>query len=321
MKRIISLCVVALIASACGGAATRESDWSTMPAKCGAAPDVPRRPFRSPLIRRLGAPRHAAPDVVVAVGETYEIRGKFTYGVVRKNLEGEPIALVVGEGDCGPWTVVGTADTDKRGRARFERPPIDHASVQPFHLIAGDGTRASANVWAVAPGKPAVLFDIDGTLTTGDAELLEELVGGAAEMQAGAADVATRWAELGYLVVYMTGRPTALRASTVRWLSYHGFPRGPLLTPNGWRDALPRRSSVGAFKRRSIEAVVEAGLVFEAAYGNAATDVCAYAESGIEPARTWIVGDPPPCDRYPPPNPLASYVDHLQSLADRAPVP
>nr|MBA2320394.1 hypothetical protein [Deltaproteobacteria bacterium] len=55
----------------------------------------------------------------------------------------------------------------------------------------------------------AVLFDIDGTLTTGDGELIEDLLGdGAPHMRPGASAVAQRWANLGYLVVYITGRPT-----------------------------------------------------------------------------------------------------------------
>jgi len=32
------------------------------------------------------------------------------------------------------------------------------------------------------------------------------------------------------------------------------------------------------------------GVVVAAAYGNALTDVCAYAEAGIPPARTFIIG-------------------------------
>jgi phosphatidate phosphatase PAH1 len=195
--------------------------------------------------------------------------------------------------------------------------------TRPFHLtVLGDGSRLSGHVWAVAPATPAVLFDIDGTLTTGDGELLEDLLGGGApDMRPGASDVAKRWVELGYLVVYMTGRPYPLRDSTLRWLDERGFPRGPVLTPEHGSDAIPTMGHVGAFKRATLLALQEDGLVFEAAYGNAATDVCGYAQAGVPPERTWITQPRGPCDGYEAPHRLESYVDHLETLREHPNAP
>ena len=278
-------------------------------------PAVERRPFRYQT-SGFGAPRHAVNDVVVAIGEAPTVRAKLAYGPLSKDLEGEEVTLVVGAGRCGPWRPAATVATDDDGWAELVLPPEAAPGARPFHVIVhGDGSRASGTIYTVAPGTPAVLFDVDGTLTTGDGELLEDLAGGdAPDMRPGADEVARRWAAAGRLVVYITGRPYALRASTQRWLAARGFPPGPLVTVERHRDALPRAGGVGAFKRARIAALIEAGLVFDAAYGNAATDVCAYAEAGIPPERTWILQPRDPCPGFAPFQPLRDYLEHADSV-------
>ncbi len=310
MRAFLAIAVLA----ACGG------PEAAAPAPC-APPTLELRGFRSKVTPRMGSPRHVADDVIVAVGAPFQIRAKLTYGKLGKDLEGEDVGLIVGEGACGPWQHAADGVTDDDGAVRFERPSFEGPAMRPFHVVAyGDGTRASGTIWAIEPGTPAVLFDVDGTLTTGDGELFEDLLGGGApDMRAGANDVARRWAKLGYLVIYMSGRPPRLRASTRRWLDDRGFPHGPLLTPEATLDILPTRRYVGAFKLATLRALIESGVAFEAAYGNAATDVCAYAEAGISPARTWITQRRDACDAFAAPHDLPSYVDHLPTLRDQPP--
>lgn len=304
-----------LVLAACGG-----SEGATLrpPPPC-AAPEVARRPFAHRSSGR-GAPHHAVNDVVVAIGEAARVRAKLSYGPLLADLEEEEVTLVGGEGQCGPWQPLATAATDDDGWVAFELPAVPHAAVRPFHaIVVGDGTRASGAVYVVEPGTPAVLFDIDGTLTTGDSQLLADLLGAdAPALRPGAADVARAWAARGHLVVYMTGRPYLLRASTLRWLADHGFPPGPVLTVEEHRDALPTAGGVGAFKLAHVRALVAAGLVFDAAYGNAATDVCAYADGGIPPDRTWITELREPCAGHSAPNSLPSYLDHLQGITNES---
>ncbi len=300
-----------LLLTACGGTHDKAAPPSCDP------PTLPRRDFHSSITPRLGSPRHVAPDVVVAVGAPFELRAKLTYGKLRKDLEDEDVGLVLGEGACGPWEPAIDDVTDDDGWVRWSRPAIDRAGTRPFHAIVyGDGSRATGHIWAIAPDTPAVIFDIDGTLTTGDGELLDDLLGGKADVRPGAADVAKRWADLGYLVVYITGRHHALRDSSRAWLDDHDFPPGPLFTPEDKLAVLPSRDHVGAYKLAQLRALLGAGLAVEAAYGNAATDVCAYAEAGIPPDRTWITQPREPCGGFEAPHDLPSYVDHLPTLPD-----
>lgn len=279
-------------------------------------PQVARTPFRHTLSGH-GDPHHAANDVIVAVGQPARIRAKFSYGKILKDLEDEDVALLVGEGACGPWVSEDVRRPDDDGWLELEVPALAEPGIRTFHaIVAGDGSRASGRIWTVAPGTRAVLFDIDGTLTTGDIELLEDLLGDdAPNLRAGAPEVAKHWDAQGAIIVYMTGRPYFLRGSSAAWLEAHGFPPGVLFTVEEYRDAMPTLAGVGEFKRRRVAAMIEAGLVFDAAYGNAATDVCAYAEGGIDPAITWITElGRGACGDRPAPNPLPSYVDHLTAI-------
>lgn len=308
------LAVTAALA-ACGGGHART------PGPCD-PPTPPPREFRT-WAARYGAPHHVAYDVVAATGEPFELTARLSYGTLRKDLEGEDVALFLGEGACGPWDAAIDATTDDEGWVTFTHDAIDRPVTRTFHLVVyGDGTGVDGGLWTVAPGTPAVLFDVDGTLTTGDGELLEDLLGGdAPDLRPGADAVARRWAELGYLVVYITGRLPSLLPTTRRWLDAHGFPRGPVFTPSDAIDIVPTRARVGDFKLTTLEALMAEGLEFVAAYGNAATDVCAYAEAGIPPDRTWITQPRGPCDAFEAPHDLTSYVEHLETLRDQPRAP
>jgi len=274
---------------------------------------------------KMGPPHHAATDAIVSAAQPVVLRGKFAYGPTSKDAEDETVALWREEAPCR-WREVARAITDGDGRTRFELPAgsLTGPGPHPFRMfLLGDLTSADASVWVVPAGTRAVLFDVDGTLTTDDGELFEDLLGGGApDMQEGAHEVARRWAELGYLPIFITGRPYFLRSSTARWLVERKFPAGPLYTVDSVVDFAPTEGKVGAFKEAAIRALRDAGVDIAWAYGNASTDVCAYRRAGIAPDHTYIVGtEPRVCDDGAPTRPLPSYVLHLKELGDdlRAP--
>lgn len=284
-------------------------------------PQIPRGEWRhrvtgGAFASAVGAPHHAANDVVVGPNRPIEVHGKFAYGVASKDLEDEEVVLLLAPmGGCGTREVARKI-TDDDGRVTFTLPAAP-AGVHRFWLgVPGDGSFAAGAIYVVAAGRKAVLFDIDGTLTTSDGELIEDVVGGGPpQMWADANKVAHHWAARGYQVIYVTGRPYALRGSTLAWLASRGFPTGPVITTEFWSQAKPGASGVGEFKTRALTRVLQSGLEIVLAYGNADTDICAYAAVGIDPGRSFIVGPPGrSCPGYPEVSALSSYTEHLAQL-------
>jgi hypothetical protein len=309
-----------VVATAVGCAAAAERE-RTERGPC-APPAVVRESWRHDVrggafASGVGDAHHSAKDVVVRPGQPATLHGKFAYGSMSKDLEDEWVSLWVGDGGCTAREVH-RAITDDDGRVSFEVPGRSAGDYPFWMLVPGDGTSAAGRVWVVAPGTRAVLFDVDGTLTTGDGELMEDLFGGGSpEVMVDASRVARHRQQQGLLVIYVTGRPYLLHAATAAWLENRGFPRGPVMTTDRMRDAVPSTGGVGEFKQRLLGDLRSLGLDIVWAYGNASTDVCAYARAGIGPDRTWMVGGPQQCDGFAPTQGLSSYTAHLRELTSR----
>jgi phosphatidate phosphatase PAH1 len=270
-------------------------------------------------------------EPIVNPGAALAVAGKFAYGVISKDLEDEDVTLFVrlpGADPCGAWREVGTATTDSDGRATVA---VDPALVpEPGHydfrlVVLGDQTDARGALWVVEPGTAFVLFDVDGTLTIGDAELFEQiLLGQNPEMYTSADTVAQTWFDAGYQPLYVTGRPYFLNPATRTWLAQRGFPQGPVRTTDDLQQALPTADGVQTYKREYLRGLMaDAGIVIPAAYGNATTDICAYAQAGLDPASTWIIGPNAggACEGFAATQALADYPSHLPALADLPPAP
>jgi hypothetical protein len=375
MRTRALLPTLALLTAACGDAALRPEGV----APTCVAPSVARTSWQNPFSRlavATGEPVHSATDVVVTPGEAFTLEGKLAYGPTSKDLEHEAVTafLEADPAGCG-WLQLSTVLTDSDGRAEVEVPAdtLSAPGMYTFRFVVhGDQSEASARVWVVAPGTRAVVFDLDGTLTERDLELVGDVVvftvGSSSELlfelagsplsrsqwlfglervvdepqaHAGAFDVAHHWAAQGYLPIYLSGRPYLFDAITRRWLDAH-LPAGPLFLTRSVEESMPSR--VTAYKRDALthligalgleraaarRAVSEGGaqgprsrgpvrvLELEAAYGNAPTDVCAYAEAGLDPAATFIIGahGGEACPGYAATQPVGSYPEHLTALA------
>src|SRR5262249_16350582 len=131
-----------------------------------------------------------------------------------------------------------------------------------------------------------VVFDIDGTLTTSDDELIMQVSDAVytPNMMTAANAMVQAWAHKGYAVVYLTARAHIFRAETRAWLDTLGFPNGPVITPNANVEA-------EAYKTLWLQRLIDDfGWKAVAAYGNATTDIGAYAAVGIPPSVTFIIG-------------------------------
>lgn len=307
-----------LILLAFSATSVRAEGWrpaSEPPAQSGSF-----RHRRSKLTRKLGSHHHSAADVVVNAGAGASVEGKFAYGKTSKDLEDEEVSLWLRTGTA--WKRIGSARTNDDGRARFQVPGslLRRPGAHPFVLVVhGDDSRARGTIWAVARGKRAVIFDIDGTLTPGDREIVDYAVtGDSVAMRPDADALARHWARRGGMPIYLTGRPYLFNAATRQWLERHGFPPGPVITVDSVRQSLPSKGGAGSFKRSWLESTIgSTGLEVVAAYGNAKTDICAFARAGIAPTRTFIIGSNGGhrCKGFAKPNAVSDWSSHLRQLS------
>jgi phosphatidate phosphatase PAH1 len=142
--------------------------------------------------------------------------------------------------------------------------------------------------------------DVDGTLTTGDEELLVDLFADlfgplwtgdhVPEAWPGAALLTRALVARGQVLVYLTGRPYWLTGKTRGWLADGGFAEGPLHVADSNEEALPTAGGVGAFKQAFLAGLAARGYLLDEAYGNATTDVQAYAGAGLPTSATFVIG-------------------------------
>ena len=144
-----------------------------------------------------------------------------------------------------------------------------------------------------------MVFDIDGTLTTSDAELFGDAIVDffdpfLADFVPNARfygwETTALRADQGYSMLYLTGRPYWLADITREWLDDLAFPGGTLHTTDNNAEVLPTDAGVGEFKVAYLSHLMALGFVIDGAYGNATTDIYAYEGVSIPKDRTWILG-------------------------------
>jgi phosphatidate phosphatase PAH1 len=247
----------------------------------------------------LATPGHSMQDVISTPGAAVVIHGKFAYGSVSKDLEGEKVRVHLDA--CDGWRSLGEMTTDSDGRIAFTVSDELPVGVYDVRLeVLGDATVAPGRIWILPEGTHIAVSDIDGTLTTSDEELVEDVFTDLFEPIFSGDDVPSAWpggarlthalGERAWVVVYLTGRPYWLTGKTRDWLAAGGFALGALHTTDSNAEAIPVESGVGAFKLAYLQSLIAQGFVVDQAYGNATTDIYAYAGAGIALDRTWIIG-------------------------------
>lgn len=294
------------------------------PANCDPAPSVQEvwdHSIASPAVTVLGSAYHGAADAVTNPGKDVSFSARFVYGLVLKDLEDETVLGYIERGDCS-WESLGDAVTDDDGVATFTIPGDMLTEPGAYNVelaVRGDDSRVRGTVWVEPAGVDAVVFDIDGTLTTSDSELAEELLlGSEPEMYQAADQVLARYTDAGYFPIYITGRPVYVELMTRDWLAARGLPAGPLFLTSGITEGL---FSVEDYKRETmLDLEDRAGLDLPFAHGNATTDICAYATAGIAPAATYIIGTHrgEACDGF---DPTVAVLDYPTLLDDLDPPP
>jgi phosphatidate phosphatase PAH1 len=120
------------------------------------------------------------------------------------------------------------------------------------------------------------------------------------------------WDGKGYTIVYLTARLHTFRPETRTWLEDEGYPTGPMITAADLGDAAAYKT---AWLQRMID---DFGWDVVAAYGNATTDIDAYAAAGIPTDITFIIG---PNAGMGGTQPIANddYTQHIADFVDQQP--
>lgn len=259
----------------------------------------------------MGEANHRIHDVILAPGQTDSLVAHFAYGLVDKDLEDEAVELWFRR--CPEWESWGTLTTGSDGRTTFAVPgDLPAGEYRVRYVVKGDLTTADGVIAVWPPGTQVVVTDVDGTLTTSDWEMFEDLLGGAdAEMYADADDAVVTWLLKGYRIFYLTGRPQVLNRYSRGWLHDNNFPFGPQQFAQA-ESIFPTDESVGQYKLDRLSQLAGMGVAWRVAYGNALTDVHAYGDTPIAKQDTYIIGPNAGAEGT---QAITGYTDHLVTIA------
>jgi hypothetical protein len=215
-------------------------------------------------------------------------RTKPMQGVFATPLVGENVSLWTYDSDAKTWNQLARGTTDDTGSYDLDAmgyAPQDGTVV--YSMLEADGSCATHYNYEIPRGSKVIVTDIDGTLTTDDSQIIMQVADDAYDpMMVGAANTMLQaWAAKGYPIVYLTARAHIYDAETRAWLDAHDFPKGPVITSNGTTAAND------AYKTIWLHRLVDDfGWTPYAVYGNADTDITAYANLTVPLDKTFIVG-------------------------------
>lgn len=222
--------------------------------------------------------------MIVLEGREQRINARFMYGPLDMiTLHGEKVDIhIMKDPPAGEWNFLSTEVTDKTGRISYTVP--DQVTlgygIYPIKMVVrGDHTSVDCYLAVVPPLTECVVFSIDGSFTAS-----MSVTGRDPKVRAGAVDVCRHWQELGYLLIYMTGRPDMQQQRVVSWLSQHNFPHGLISFADGLTtDPLGHKT---AYLNNLVQ---NHGISIIAAYGSS-KDISVYSNVGLRMDQIFIVG-------------------------------
>ncbi|CAL8318284.1 unnamed protein product [Lota lota] len=234
-------------------------------------------------IRNVTA-NHRVCDAVFSEDVAQLVTGRFMYGPLDMvTLTGEKIDIhIMTQPPSGEWVYFDTELTSSSGRISYTIPDSKRLStgVYPVKMVVrGDHTSADSYLTVLPQGTEFVVFSIDGSFAAS-----VSIMGSDPKVRAGAVDVVRHWQDLGYLIVYVTGRPDMQKQRVVAWLSQHNFPHGIVSFCEGLvHDPLRHKANF----LKSL--ICEAHMKIFAAYGST-KDISVYSSIGLSPSHIYIVG-------------------------------
>lgn len=242
------------------------------------------RHFGTRIVVAAGGARHRGRDLVASADDTTQvIRGEIGYTLLDTPIGDEDVEVYA----CrkGAWEKLGLVRTNGDGDFALaltgdDRLPIGVRDM--FVSVAADRSGARFLAVVAPDDRSLAVTDVDGTLTTKEDAFVGTLVGIDVHMHDGAPAAWQHVAAKGLIPIYVTARPRLFTDDTREWLDRYGMPRGPLrLAP---QLLLPGDATV-AYKETTL---AELPLPIELGIGNRATDIDAYASSGVSTDRIFI---------------------------------
>ncbi|XP_021271344.1 membrane-associated phosphatidylinositol transfer protein 3 isoform X2 [Numida meleagris] len=227
---------------------------------------------------------HRANDVIAAEDGPQVLVGRFMYGPLDMvALTGEKVDIfIMTEPSSGRWVYFDTEISNSSGRISYSIPKQRRlrVGVYPIKMVVrGDQSSATSYLTVLPRGMECVVFSIDGSFAAS-----VSIMGSDPKVRAGAVDVVRHWQDLGYLIIYITGRPDMQKQRVVSWLSQHNFPQGMIFFSDGLVHDPLRQKTI--FLRNLMQ---ECHIKICAAYGST-KDISVYNVLALSPSQIYIVG-------------------------------
>ncbi|XP_034094117.1 membrane-associated phosphatidylinositol transfer protein 2-like isoform X6 [Gymnodraco acuticeps] len=235
-------------------------------------------------IRNVTA-NHRVNDAVFTEDLQQVLTGRFMYGPLDMvTLAGEKVDLhIMTQPPSGEWIYFDTEVTNSSGRVSFVVPDDKRLGIGVYPIkmvVRGDHTFADSYLTVIPRGTEFVVFSIDGSFAAS-----VSIMGSDPKVRAGAVDVVRHWQDLGYLIIYVTGRPDMQKQRVVAWLSQHNFPHGIVSFCDGLvHDPLRHKANF-------LKTLTEVNMRIFAGYGST-KDISVYTAIGIPSSQIYIVGRP-----------------------------
>ncbi|XP_038159336.1 membrane-associated phosphatidylinositol transfer protein 3 isoform X1 [Cyprinodon tularosa] len=253
------------------------------------SPSSPREKWlrrRTHVKLRNVTANHRVNDIIATEDGPQTLVGRFMYGPLDMvTLTGEKVdILVMTQPQSGRWVYFDMEVTNSSGRVTYTIPKSKKLGlgVYPVKMVVkGDQTSAEAYLTVLPRGMECVVFSIDGSFAAS-----VSIMGSDPKVRPGAVDVVRHWQDLGYLIIYITGRPDMQKQRVVSWLSQHNFPHGMIFFSEGLVHDPLRQKTI--FLKNLIQ---ECHIKINSAYGSM-KDISVYNMLGLSPSQIYIVGRP-----------------------------
>ncbi|KAE8635064.1 hypothetical protein XENTR_v10002506 [Xenopus tropicalis] len=281
------------------------------------SPSKPREKWlrkRTHVKLRNVAANHRINDAVANEDGPQTMTGRFMYGPLDMvTLTGEKVDIhIMTQPPAGEWVYFDTEISNSSGRISYVIPENKRLGIGVYPVkmvVRGDHTYADSYLTVLPKGAEFVVFSIDGSFAAS-----VSIMGSDPKVRAGAVDVVRfvaakhiiqvaserpdlhfnpfyvfirrHWQDLGYLIIYVTGRPDMQKQRVVAWLAQHNFPHGIVSFCDGLvHDPLRHKAN---FLKSLIHDV---HMKVHAAYGST-KDITVYSSLGLSPMQIYIVGRP-----------------------------